>query len=106
MPGPVARLRRQAVLRTTSGSSRGVSRSDPASFSSVEEALDTVPAVVVVDYTHADAVKGHVVAALGRRVCRARRRIDAPGPYVAGTLLAILAVPRRVGLTRSLDQLL
>ena len=105
MPGRVARLRRQAVLRTTSGSSRGVSRSDPASFSSVEEALDTVPAVVV-DYTHADAVKGHVVAALGRRVCRARRRIDAPGPYVAGTLLAILAVPRRVGLTRSLDQLL
>src|SRR5438552_4085793 len=42
----------------------GVSRSDPTSFSSVEEALDTVPVDVVVDYTHADAVKGHVLAAL------------------------------------------
>ena len=46
----------------------GVSRSDPTSFSSVEEALDTVPADVVVDYTHSDAVKGHVLAALDRRV--------------------------------------
>lgn len=46
----------------------GVSRSDPASFSSVEEALDTVPADVLVDYTHADAVKRHVLAALDRHV--------------------------------------
>jgi 4-hydroxy-tetrahydrodipicolinate reductase len=29
-----------------------------------------------------------------------------PAPYVAGTLLAIRAVPERVGLTRGLDQLL
>ena len=29
-----------------------------------------------------------------------------PAPYVAGTLLAIRAVPRRVGVTRGLDELL
>ena len=29
-----------------------------------------------------------------------------PAPYVAGTLLAIRAVPERVGVTRGLDQLL
>jgi 4-hydroxy-tetrahydrodipicolinate reductase len=46
----------------------GVSRSDPASHSTVEEALDAVPADVLVDYTHADAVKGHVLAALDRAV--------------------------------------
>jgi len=46
----------------------GVSRSDPASFSTVEEALDAERADVLVDYTHADAVKGHVLAALDRRV--------------------------------------
>ena len=31
---------------------------------------------------------------------------ETPAPYVAGTLLAIRAVPARVGLTRGLDQLL
>ena len=46
----------------------GVSRSDPRSFSTVEEALDAVPTDVLVDYTHAEAVKGHVLAALDRRV--------------------------------------
>jgi 4-hydroxy-tetrahydrodipicolinate reductase len=46
----------------------GVSRSDPSSFSTVEEALDAVPADVLVDYTHAAVVKGHVLAALDRRV--------------------------------------
>jgi 4-hydroxy-tetrahydrodipicolinate reductase len=46
----------------------GVSRSDPTSFSTVEEALDAVPADVLVDYTHADVVNGHVLAALDRRV--------------------------------------
>ena len=46
----------------------GVSRSDPTSFSTVEEALDAVPTDVLVDYTHAEAVKGHVLAALDRRV--------------------------------------
>jgi 4-hydroxy-tetrahydrodipicolinate reductase len=46
----------------------GVSRSDPTSYSTVEEALDAAPADVLVDYTHADAVKEHVLAALDRRV--------------------------------------
>jgi 4-hydroxy-tetrahydrodipicolinate reductase len=46
----------------------GVSRSDATSFSTVEEALDTVPTDVLVDYAHAEAVKGHVLAALDRRV--------------------------------------
>lgn len=46
----------------------GVSRSDPASFSSVAEALDAVPADVLVDYTHASAVRANVLAALERRV--------------------------------------
>jgi 4-hydroxy-tetrahydrodipicolinate reductase len=46
----------------------GVSRSDPASFSSVVEALDAAPADVLVDYTHATAVKENVLAALDRRV--------------------------------------
>jgi 4-hydroxy-tetrahydrodipicolinate reductase len=46
----------------------GVSRSDPASFSTVEEALDAVPADVLVDYTTAAAVKRHVLAALDRGI--------------------------------------
>lgn len=46
----------------------GVSRSDPGSFSSVEEALDAVAADVLVDYTHAAVVKANVLAALERRV--------------------------------------
>jgi 4-hydroxy-tetrahydrodipicolinate reductase len=46
----------------------GVSRSDPASFSSVAEALDAAPADVLVDYTHATAVGENVRAALDRRV--------------------------------------
>ena len=46
----------------------GISRSDPESFSSVAEALDAVPADVLVDYTHASAVKVNVLAALGRGV--------------------------------------
>jgi 4-hydroxy-tetrahydrodipicolinate reductase len=46
----------------------GVSRSDPASFSTVEEALDAAPTDVLVDYTHAAVVKRHVLAALDRRV--------------------------------------
>jgi 4-hydroxy-tetrahydrodipicolinate reductase len=44
----------------------GVSRSDPARFSSVAEALDAVPADVLVDYTHAAAVKANVLAAVER----------------------------------------
>lgn len=46
----------------------GVSRSDPASFSSVAEALDAVEADVLVDYTHAAVVRENVLAALDRRV--------------------------------------
>jgi 4-hydroxy-tetrahydrodipicolinate reductase len=46
----------------------GVARSDPASYSSVPEALDGVRADVVVDYTHASAVKANVLAAVERGV--------------------------------------
>ena len=44
----------------------GVSRSDPSSFSSVDEALDAVTADVLVDYRHASAVKANVLTALDR----------------------------------------
>ncbi|HEY3962714.1 MAG TPA: 4-hydroxy-tetrahydrodipicolinate reductase [Gaiellaceae bacterium] len=46
----------------------GVARTDPASFSSVGEALDAVPADVLVDFTHASTVKANAVAALERGV--------------------------------------
>jgi 4-hydroxy-tetrahydrodipicolinate reductase len=46
----------------------GLSRSDPGSYSSVDEALDAVEVDVLVDYTHAAVVKGHVLAALERGV--------------------------------------
>jgi 4-hydroxy-tetrahydrodipicolinate reductase len=46
----------------------GVSRSDPATHSTVAEALDAVAADVLVDYTSAAAVKGNVLAALDRGV--------------------------------------
>jgi 4-hydroxy-tetrahydrodipicolinate reductase len=46
----------------------GVSRSDPTSFSSVEDALEAVPADVLVDYTHAAVVRNNVLAAIERRV--------------------------------------
>jgi 4-hydroxy-tetrahydrodipicolinate reductase len=46
----------------------GVARSDPAHFSTVAEALDQVPADVLVDYTSASAVKENVHAALDRGV--------------------------------------
>lgn len=46
----------------------GVVRSDPARFPSVAEALDAVSADVLVDYTHASAVKQNVVAAIERQV--------------------------------------
>ena len=46
----------------------GVSRSAPDSYSSVAEALDAVEADVLVDYTHATAVKGNVMAAIERSV--------------------------------------
>jgi 4-hydroxy-tetrahydrodipicolinate reductase len=46
----------------------GVSRSDPPSYSSVEEALEAVKADVLVDYTHAGVVRGNVLAAIERGV--------------------------------------
>jgi 4-hydroxy-tetrahydrodipicolinate reductase len=46
----------------------GVSRSDPAGFGSVAEALDAVGADVLVDYTSAAVVRGNVLAAIERRV--------------------------------------
>jgi 4-hydroxy-tetrahydrodipicolinate reductase len=46
----------------------GVSRSDPESYSSVAEALDEVGADVLVDYTHASAVRANVLAAVERGV--------------------------------------
>jgi 4-hydroxy-tetrahydrodipicolinate reductase len=46
----------------------GVSRADPASYSSVADALDAVDVDVLVDFTHADAVRENVFAALERNV--------------------------------------
>ena len=46
----------------------GVSRSDPASFSSVAEAFDAEEAEVLVDYTHAAVVKENVLEALRRGI--------------------------------------
>jgi 4-hydroxy-tetrahydrodipicolinate reductase len=46
----------------------GVARSDPGSYSTVAEALDAVAADVLVDYTHAAAVKDNVLAAVERGV--------------------------------------
>ena len=46
----------------------GVSRFDPESYSSVAEALDAVVADVLVDYTHATAVKANVLGAISRDV--------------------------------------
>jgi 4-hydroxy-tetrahydrodipicolinate reductase len=46
----------------------GIARSDKHHFSSVEAALDSLSADVLVDYTSAAAVKGNVLAALARGV--------------------------------------
>jgi 4-hydroxy-tetrahydrodipicolinate reductase len=46
----------------------GVSRSDPASYSSVAEALADVPTDVLVDFTHASVVKENVVSAIEQGV--------------------------------------
>ena len=46
----------------------GVSRSDPESYSSVADALEATGVDVLVDYTHASAVRGNVLAALDRSV--------------------------------------
>jgi 4-hydroxy-tetrahydrodipicolinate reductase len=47
-----------------------------------------------------------VFAADGERLSLRHDAGETPAPYVAGTLLAIRAVPGRVGLTRGLDRLL
>ena len=47
-----------------------------------------------------------VFAATGERLSIRHDAGDSPAPYVAGTLLAIRAVPGRIGLTRGLDRLL
>ncbi|HET7130292.1 MAG TPA: 4-hydroxy-tetrahydrodipicolinate reductase [Gaiellaceae bacterium] len=47
-----------------------------------------------------------VFAASGERLSIRHDAGETPAPYVAGTLLAIRAVPGRVGLTRGLDRLL
>ena len=47
-----------------------------------------------------------VFAATGERLTLRHDAGDSPAPYVAGTLLAIRAVPELVGLTRGLDRLL
>ena len=47
-----------------------------------------------------------VFAAEGERLSIRHDAGDTPTPYIAGTLLAIRAVPGRVGLTRGLDRLL
>jgi 4-hydroxy-tetrahydrodipicolinate reductase len=46
----------------------GVSRSDPKHFSSVAEAIDETRPDVLVDYTHAEAVKSNVLVAVDRGV--------------------------------------
>ncbi len=46
----------------------GVSRSDPAQYSSVPEALDAVGADVLVDFTHAGVVRANALAAIERGV--------------------------------------
>ena len=91
----------------------GVSRSDPGSFSSVAEALDAVPANVLVDFTHASVVKVNVLAAIERGVSTADYAVstevvfaaegerlsirhdagESAAPYVSGTLLAIRGLP-------------
>jgi 4-hydroxy-tetrahydrodipicolinate reductase len=46
----------------------GVARSDPSLYSSVADALDAVATDVLVDYTHASAVRANVLAAVERGV--------------------------------------
>jgi hypothetical protein len=87
----------------------------------VAEALDAVTADVLVDFTSASVVKANVLAGLERRVGVVvgssslsatdlrgdrRPRAHARRRYIAGTLIAIRALPGRVGVTRGLDQLL
>jgi 4-hydroxy-tetrahydrodipicolinate reductase len=66
--GPVAEAVRAAPdLELVSGVSRSAA-GDGTVFASVAEALDAIPADVLVDFTHADAVGGNVHAALDRGV--------------------------------------
>jgi 4-hydroxy-tetrahydrodipicolinate reductase len=47
-----------------------------------------------------------VFASGGERLTLRHDAGPTPGPYVAGTLLAIRALPGRIGLTRGLDRIL
>jgi 4-hydroxy-tetrahydrodipicolinate reductase len=47
-----------------------------------------------------------VFAADGERLSLRHDAGESAAPYIGGTLIAIRAVPARVGLTRDLDQLL
>ena len=47
-----------------------------------------------------------VFAAAGERLSLRHDAGETPAPYVAGTLLAIRAVPEHVGVVRGLDRLL
>jgi 4-hydroxy-tetrahydrodipicolinate reductase len=99
----------------------GVSRSDPESYSTVAEALDQVPADVLVDYTSASAVKQNVHAAVDRGVgvivgssglsaadyeeIDARARAQSVGVIAAGnfSLTAALLLRAAVEAARYLD---
>ena len=99
----------------------GVSRSDPERFSTVAEALDQVPADVLVDFTSAIAVKENVRAALDRGVgvvigssglsaadyeeIDARARAQSVGVIAAGnfSLTAALLLRAAVEAARYLD---
>ena len=72
----------------------GVARSDPASFSSVVEALDAVDADVLVDYTHAAVVKSNILAAVERGVSAV---IGSSGLSAADYAIDALARERHVG---------
>ena len=75
-------------------------------------AADARGATIAGTQVHSLRLPGFVVstevlfAAPGERLTLRHDAGDSPAPYVAGTLLAIRAVPGLVGLTRGLDRLL
>ncbi len=75
-------------------------------------AVEARGAAIAGTQVHSLRLPGFVVstevlfAATGERLTLRHDAGDSPAPYVAGTLLAIRAVPGLVGLTRGLDRLL
>ena len=75
-------------------------------------AVEARGATIAGTQVHSLRLPGFVVstevlfAAPGERLTLRHDAGDSPAPYVAGTLLAIRAVPEVVGLTRGLDRLL